>query len=459
MNDLHRILLGVLMNSLWQIPLLYGVAWVSARLLRGASIRLQHKVWVVTLVLCVALPCLSAMGWVRSAIDRYFLHARAISTATTALALEGQSSGAIGGNAASAFVHLSFANVLLALWLTWMISRLVVVLWSCRRINLLAKSATPFEAVAGWEEVRGNGEDGGAIVLVSDELGMPATFGIRRAIVLVPCSVAEQAKEQDLRALISHELAHVARRDFLKNLLQEVLTLPMSYHPALRGVRRRISETREVICDQMAAERTEGPLAYAQSLVRLASLLVEASASSTPALGLLEGQNLENRLMSLLNQNQRLPRLRAALLGVTSLCLFLPSCLVAAAFTFQPSVLAAADLQPYAGTWHWMFKGKPFVTMQLVPAGDHFTGYMTNGSFANDNDGNMIDAKGLPGRSPVVRSFFSGRVLHIVVEDGHDKSMSEWTMTLVSPGSAEFNTADPEAPKRLKSWSAERVSN
>ncbi len=68
----------------------------------------------------------------------------------------------------------------------------------------------------------------------------------------------------------------------------------------------------------------------------------------------------------------------------------------------------------------------------------------------------MTDAGSHPGRSAIVRTFFAGSTLHIVVQDDQDKSLSEWTMTLKDGKTAEFATADPEAPKNFKPWAAER---
>lgn len=295
-------------------------------------------------------------------------------------------------------------------------------------------------------------------VLISDEISMPATSGIRAPVVLLPHAVADKASRAGLNALLAHEHAHIARKDFLRNLVYEVLATPVSYHPATRGVLSRISDTRELICDRMAAERIGNALEYAQSLVHISGLLLQPTTSTTPALGLFQGQKLENRIMSLLDSTPRSSPKWTAVMGLLSLSIFAPCCVAAAGYTFQPAALVAADLQPYAGTWHWIFKGKPFVTMQLVPAGDHLTGFMTNGFFTSDESGNMTDAGGQPGRSPIIRSFFSGKTLHIVVQDDRDKSLSEWTMNLLDSKKAEFNTADPDAPKKLKPWTAERVS-
>lgn len=160
--------------------------------------------------------------------------------------------------------------------------------------------------------------------------------------------------------------------------------------------------------------------------------------------------------MSLLDSTPRSARRWTAAVVMLSASIFAPCCIAAGGLSYQPALLVVSDLRPYAGTWHWMFKGKPFVTMQLVVEKNHITGYMTNGFFNYDADGNMTDAGSHPGRSAIVRTFFSGSTLHIVVQDDQDKSLSEWTMTLTGANKAEFNTADPGAPKNFKPWSAER---
>ena len=78
---------------------------------------------------------------------------------------------------------------------------------------------------------------------------------------------------EDLHTVIAHEFAHMQRKDFLKNLLYQLLSLPVTYHPLLWLTRARIMESREMVCDQMAAAMS-GRNEYAQSLLRLASLLV-----------------------------------------------------------------------------------------------------------------------------------------------------------------------------------------
>ena len=49
-------LLSYLFNALWQIPLLFAAAWLVSRMLRSASARAGHRVWVAALLLQIALP-------------------------------------------------------------------------------------------------------------------------------------------------------------------------------------------------------------------------------------------------------------------------------------------------------------------------------------------------------------------------------------------------------------------
>ena len=45
------------------------------------------------------------------------------------------------------------------------------------------------------------------------------------------------ADGEDLRAALLHEMAHVLRRDYAVNLVCEVLTLPVCWHPALMALK------------------------------------------------------------------------------------------------------------------------------------------------------------------------------------------------------------------------------
>lgn len=461
MNLLHRFALLYCLNTLWQISLLHMAAFVSDKLLSRSSVVLRHRLWTGTFLLCLVLPLVSATGYPRAYLEHAVLETMQVSQSASMAIVARADRGDPFINAEHTLLPgVTGANILLTLWALCALYRTVQIAWAYRRILNIITTAQLQERTGRLRSLRPSvreGSSGGALkVLISEEVGMPATAGIRQPIVLLPKVLARTAQNCDLDAVFAHEHAHIVRRDFMWNLLFEILAIPTAYNPSMRRVLGRISETREVICDRLAAEHTGGNARYAQSLVRISEMLLKPIPSTDPALGLFDGQALEIRVMSLLDLTPRSTRKWTITMALLSISIFTPCCIAAAGLSFQPAAFVAADLQPYAGTWHWMFKGKPFVTMQLVLDKDHFTGYMTNGFFSYDGDGNMADAGSHPGRSAIVRSFFAGNTLHIVVQDDQDKKLSEWTMTLKDGKTAEFTTADPEAPKNFKPWSAER---
>ncbi len=459
MIQFHRITVLYCLNTLWQIPLLYTAAFLSDKFLRRSSVVLRHRLWIGIFFLCLGLPLVSATGYLRALLEHALLHTRQVSQSVSEAIVAGASRvHTVTPVEHSLFGSPNAANIMLTLWIVWILYRTFQIAWAYQRIaRIVSLGRSSEQTVWGDFLRRANGR--ALEVLVSEEVGMPATAGLWRPVVLLPKVIAGSAPSCDLDAVLAHESAHITRHDFVCNLILEVLAIPMAYNPAMRRLLGRISETRELICDRMAAEHTGGTTRYAQSLVRISEMLLQPVASTEPALGLFDGQTLENRVMSLLDLTPRSTRRWTAAMGLLSLSILAPCCLAAAGISYQPAALVAADLQPYAGTWHWMFKGKPFVTIQLIAAGDHFTGYMTNGHFDFDRDGNMTDAGSNPGRSPIVRTFFSGKTLHIVAQGDQDKSLVEWTMNIVDSKTAEFNVADPDAPKNFKPWTAERTSN
>ncbi|MGB9416344.1 MAG: hypothetical protein WCB58_08505, partial [Acidobacteriaceae bacterium] len=99
------------------------------------------------------------------------------------------------------------------------------------------------------------------------------------------------------------------RHDFAKNLLYGLVSLPIAWHPLVWRTRARVAESRELVCDAMAAdaiaaEAVGGRKHYAQSLLRLASML-SAGPRVAPlhALGILslntDARIFERRIMTL----------------------------------------------------------------------------------------------------------------------------------------------------------------
>ncbi len=464
MIELRRLLLGFLLDSVWQVPLIVLIAVLCDLVLRRAGALARHRLWVGALFASVLLPLASSSGWYDAMFGGVFGSWREKSSSAITLRLDGGPDGVrlAGASAGVHFLGLSLGSVLLLVWLGFVLYRVACLVWAWRRTRVLVRdgrvAALPAAAMRAWEISQAHFGLRKTRLLVSDEMAAPAVVGVSRPVVLLPSCLLWQTTEAEYAAIFEHESAHIYRSDFLLNVLYEILAVPLIYHPATILLRSQITGSRELVCDELAANRLEDAPGYARSLLQIAKSLSGERRASIHALGIFEGGDLEGRIMNLVDRTRRFGR-RAAAVVVALCCVFFGSCcVIASAFHFQPSVIAAEELKPFAGSWQWMFKDKPFVTMVLVPTGDHFTGYMTNGYFRNDDDGNMTEAGAYPGKSQVVRSFFAGSVLHIVVQ-GADKNLDEWTMTLMGPDKAQFDSADPERPKNMKPWMAVRVSD
>jgi len=100
-------------------------------------------------------------------------------------------------------------------------------------------------------------------------LATAATIGWRKPLVLLPLEWRDWTAEQ-LRAVLAHEIAHIARHDFLACVLAQAGLALHFYHPLVHWLVRRLRLEQELAADAAAAMATGGRAAYLQSLAELA---------------------------------------------------------------------------------------------------------------------------------------------------------------------------------------------
>jgi len=122
-------------------------------------------------------------------------------------------------------------------------------------------------------------------VLRSTVATVPMVIGWLRPVILIPVQAATGLTLEQLRAIMAHELAHVARRDYLVNLMQVVIESLMFYHPAVWWLSRRIREEREYACDDLAVAVDRNAVGYARALATLEDTRVSDYRLATLATG------------------------------------------------------------------------------------------------------------------------------------------------------------------------------
>ncbi|MGA9779840.1 MAG: M56 family metallopeptidase [Limisphaerales bacterium] len=146
----------------------------------------------------------------------------------------------------------------------------------------------------------------------------PAVCGLFRPVILIPQSLAEGFSDEQLRAVLLHELIHLRRRDVWLNFLQTLLQIIYWWHPLLWLANARIRRVREEAVDDavMLALRNEAGT-YAPTLLEVAKLALNRPLASLGLVGILESRSaLRQRIERLVQFNPP----RKAGLTFVSLC-------------------------------------------------------------------------------------------------------------------------------------------
>ena len=111
---------------------------------------------------------------------------------------------------------------------------------------------------------------GQAPLLVSDEIDRPLLAGVRRSAVLLPRVLVDRCSPTEIAMTCAHELAHHARRDNLRLILESPLEGLFWFNPFVRACRARLWAAREEVCDAMVLAGASPPTrrVYAGTLVQ-----------------------------------------------------------------------------------------------------------------------------------------------------------------------------------------------
>jgi len=177
--------------------------------------------------------------------------------------------------------------------------RLLAGCWAVGRLRRRSRPVTDGPALALFEAVRrATGCPAGVALCETAELSTPATAGWLRPVVFLPAGWPDW-DAADLRAALAHELAHVARGDFLTGLLARLCVALHFYHPLVRWLAARLRLHQELAADADAAAVVGGRGIYLRALARLA-LRQDDAAPAWPARAMLDGTETLSRRIAML---------------------------------------------------------------------------------------------------------------------------------------------------------------
>lgn len=240
---------------LWRSGLVAGAA-----LLAAPALRRRHALLVCALIACAVVP------WIPSP------HPPTLPSQPAAVV----QSNTIPNIIASLYL-LALAHSIASLLLAWRASR-----------TLRANTTTPPAAAIPALETCARAFGVTATLRCSPRVRVPMTVG---STILLP----RELPEETLLPVIAHELAHVRRRDALLHVLLKIITLPISFHPLVRMLERRVAVAREIACDALVTSTLVEPQTYARTLLSIA----ERGIAPRYAMAFGDAEALELRLLSL----------------------------------------------------------------------------------------------------------------------------------------------------------------
>ncbi len=214
------------------------------------------------------------------------------------------------------------------------------------RIRRICRSAEQISQSADFAKLSGKKTR----ILLTSEVSSPVCLGLLRSVIILPREIYSNCTPEDLQMILTHELAHIQRRDCWISLFQRFMEAVLFFHPLVWYASSRLTQEREQICDNYVLAQGVSPTNYAGLLSRIVELGFEQKRFHGVAL--FEG-SLLSRIRSLLkpnHKNETKVSLKSILLStlVVSVC-FCALCTIRLAAEAQASILPPLNM-PRLGT-------------------------------------------------------------------------------------------------------------
>jgi TonB family protein len=318
-----------------------AMAFAAAWMLRSASAAVRHFVWTVAFAAVLLLPAAMRVGPRFAVASTPAAAAPAVVRVTPARVQLPTAPGKTSQPVRVPWTGFYAAGMLLVM---------ARFLGGALRMRQMVRHALPagYAARAGAKVREELGIARAVRVLESEEAQVPMTWGVRRAIVLLPAA-ARKWPTARLHAVLLHEMVHVARHDLLAQMVAQAACSLYWFHPLAWVAARQLRKERERACDDAVLNRGITAPDYAGHLMELARVLAERQASLADAPAMAEAGDLEDRVRALLDRGRnRTPLTRGAAAAVAAVACLLVLSVTAVTSYAQPGrgVLAGIVQDP-----------------------------------------------------------------------------------------------------------------
>ncbi len=314
---------------LLRVTLLWAAGEIAALLAARRDVRLGHLIRICVVAGMLAVPLLSL-----------WLPAQDITVPgwRTAAALDGSaleiSYEPLAAQSAAPPPERPRVNWPAAVYLAVAALMLARMAAGAFRLRTLLRDSQPEQMAAAQDLEHSLGLKPGRIAVRSSaRVTIPFTVGVRRPVILLPGDWRKWPEEK-LRSVLAHELAHVARNDWLTARLAALNRALYWFHPAAWWLERRLAAEAEECADQMALAVLGDRQSYVETILDFARAVQARRLHGLEATAMARSSRTGKRLEKILAAT----RFASEPVGRTAWVVLILAAL--------PAVLAAALLVP-----------------------------------------------------------------------------------------------------------------
>jgi beta-lactamase regulating signal transducer with metallopeptidase domain len=273
-----------MLNHLWQSTIILLIALAFTSLFKRGPSRLRYAVLLVASAKFLVPSALLVfiVGQVGIDFDGVAVHVRGGWQSAEIIQrvaepvieiTEMEIAGSEVTQRAQAIRHNEFYCALTLIWVVGCATLLWV--WLTRRARLAQNLRGGAEITQGslydaLERARAKLEIARPVrLLVSPQVIVPGVWRTRRPVIALPQNVASHLSEEEVEAMLMHEMVHVARWDNLASNLNMLLCCLFWFNPLIWLIDRRLLAEREAVCDEKVIELGASASVYAASLLKV----------------------------------------------------------------------------------------------------------------------------------------------------------------------------------------------
>jgi uncharacterized protein (TIGR03435 family) len=316
-------------DHLWQSTLVAALAALVVSTLRRNRAQVRYGVWLAaSLKFLVPFAALTAVGQrlgIRPpALDvMRFDYQIAVLTRGVDAPFPAPALDAVSTPAAASVDPLLVASssVLILIWLAGVVAVMTLWLFRRRRVAAIVEGGSPLDdprVAARLERLQTSRSDAQPLrVVTADTRLEPGVFGIWRPVLIWPRGIASQLTDDQIEAILAHELCHLTRRDNLAAAVHTVVQALFWFHPLVWLIGARLIDERERACDEAVLHDGREPAIYAESILRTCQHSLEAPALCMAGV---TGADLKRRMEQIMSHGsaRALSLSKKALLAVVS---------------------------------------------------------------------------------------------------------------------------------------------